>query len=266
MVVYGTWLWPAYPPVYFGPWSGYAIHTGYFSWFSYGTIGLFWGWSSFDWHRHDIHIDRQHYNRIIAYTRQPSYLRNTWVHNPYHRRGVPYRSPALRARFRPNPSGTPASRLNYRGYQPGVRTPSRPAAPRATPEVKRTRPGTQQQERRTYEQRTRPQTQSPAARPAQPPARTQPQFRTAPNQAARQIQRAQQMKAPPVVTVPKAPQMPPAYRNYTSGAAARAEAERARVSRQARPAPSTQTQPRRAVRPRNNKSNNRQNHGPRRPP
>lgn len=184
------------------PWSGYAVHVGYFSWFSFGTVGFFWSWSSFDWHHHDIHIDRRHYNRIIAYTRQRTYLRDTWVHNPYHRRGVPYRNPELRARFRPNPPGSPASRLNYRGYQTPVGTPSRPAASPVRGEIERTRarPTAPPPGNVTPPPRTQSRYQPPAGRLAPPSTQTQPRwFHTAPNRPVQQslVRQAQGAGAAP---------------------------------------------------------------------
>src|SRR5881628_604562 len=36
MVIYGPWWWPAYPPVYWGPWPGYFIGPGF-------GVGFAWG-------------------------------------------------------------------------------------------------------------------------------------------------------------------------------------------------------------------------------
>src|SRR5213592_219157 len=35
-VAYGSWWWPAYPPVYWAPWPGYYAYPGY-------TVGFIWG-------------------------------------------------------------------------------------------------------------------------------------------------------------------------------------------------------------------------------
>lgn len=214
LVVYGLWPWSAYPPVYFEPFPGYAIHTGIFTWFSFGTISLFWGWSSWDWQQHNIHIDRQRYNRLLFFNRRTAYLRDTWVHNPYHRRGVAYPDPQLRARFRPYPKGTATSRINYRGFLPAPRQPitmPQIGTSRRRAAVPPRRQATQPQQAREYTRRVQP---SMRTAPVPPPAAARtPVTRTAP---ARGIS-------------PGKP--PPAFENYTSGAAARAAVERARTSR-----------------------------------
>jgi hypothetical protein len=127
MVVYGPWAWPGYPPMFFEPFPRYGIRVGMFSWFSFGIISLYWGWNSFDWHHHYIHIDRDRYDRIWRH--REHYPRDHWEHDPYHRRGVAYVDPRLRARFRPNPPGAPATRIDYRGYPPTIARTGTPAAP-----------------------------------------------------------------------------------------------------------------------------------------
>lgn len=263
LVVYGAWPWPDYPPVYFAPFPGYAIHTGAFTWFSFGTIGLYWGWSYCDWHRHDIHIDRQHYNRIIAYSGRPSYLRDTWEHDPYHRRGVPYRDPALSSRYRPNPSGSPASRRDWRGYQTPARSPVNPATRSRTTVQEQYRTGTPNPpETRQAPRRVSPQERT-TTRPYTPPARTAPspaqtrqvpqrQFPASPAPSSNRyptspVTRAMSQPGPQPIQVQ---QVPPAFENIGSGAAARAEAQRARDSRQAPQSPPGNQPPRNLKGPR----------------
>src|SRR5258706_5193011 len=45
-VAYGSWWWPAYPPVYWAPWPGYYVYPGFaFAWGSGGIVrsGFFFG-------------------------------------------------------------------------------------------------------------------------------------------------------------------------------------------------------------------------------
>jgi hypothetical protein len=95
--VYGSWWYPAWPPWYWGPHE--VVGTGIFFWpdffFGFG-IGY---WSHIDWHQHTIVIDAR---------RRPGFFRpdydwdsrqGGWRHEPRHRRGVVYRSPAIAERF-----------------------------------------------------------------------------------------------------------------------------------------------------------------------
>ena len=127
-VIYGGWAWPDYPPVYFDPFPRYGLRVGMFSWFSFGVVSLYWGWNDFDWHHHHIHIDRDRYNRFRSHHGRPHHARDSWEHDPYHRRGVAYADPGIRARFRPNPVGAPASRRDYRGYPPSVARADQPGS------------------------------------------------------------------------------------------------------------------------------------------
>lgn len=88
-VVYGPWAYPSYPPYYYPPPPGY--------WFS-RTIatGIAWGvgigvsnalWGGFDWGRHDVDINVNHYNNINVNKRiDVNSNRTTWNHNPEHRK------------------------------------------------------------------------------------------------------------------------------------------------------------------------------------
>lgn len=65
-VVYGTWPYPAYPPVYVPPPPGYAIATGLATGIAFGvgiaiTNSL---WGGFNWNSHDVNVNVNRYNNI----------------------------------------------------------------------------------------------------------------------------------------------------------------------------------------------------------
>ncbi|CAG4892727.1 DUF3300 domain-containing protein [Paraburkholderia saeva] len=65
-VVYGTWPYPAYPPVYMPPPPGYAIATGLAAGLAFGagvaiTNSL---WGGFNWNNHDVNVNVNRYNNI----------------------------------------------------------------------------------------------------------------------------------------------------------------------------------------------------------
>jgi Protein of unknown function (DUF3300) len=51
---YGVWPYPDYPPSYIPPPLGYAYAPGVY--YSFITVSPYWGWSSWDWRRRQIHI------------------------------------------------------------------------------------------------------------------------------------------------------------------------------------------------------------------
>ncbi|HEY3598937.1 MAG TPA: DUF3300 domain-containing protein [Paraburkholderia sp.] len=86
-VVYGTWPYPAYPPVYVPPPPGYAIASGLAAGLAFGAgvaiANSLWG--GFNWNSHDVNINVNRYNninvnnRINANTRTANWNRNTNV-------------------------------------------------------------------------------------------------------------------------------------------------------------------------------------------
>jgi hypothetical protein len=65
-VVYGTWPYPAYPPVYVPPPPGYAIASGFAAGIAFGagiavTNAL---WGGFNWNNHDVNVNVNRYNNI----------------------------------------------------------------------------------------------------------------------------------------------------------------------------------------------------------
>jgi hypothetical protein len=65
-VVYGTWPYPAYPPVYVPPPPGYAIATGFATGLAFGAgvavANSLWG--GFNWNTHDVNINVNRYNNV----------------------------------------------------------------------------------------------------------------------------------------------------------------------------------------------------------
>ena len=113
-VVYGSWWWPAYPPVFWAPWPDYGWYSG-FGWgpgFVVGAGFFFGGW---DWRHHQVFVHGGHgYPRGRSYgdVRGP----HAWQHNPEHRHGVPYRNGSLNRQF--GRAGAPAdARRDFRGHQ-----------------------------------------------------------------------------------------------------------------------------------------------------
>ncbi len=119
--VYAPWPYPDYPPYYFpSPYSYYGSGSGIFFGVGVGIIAPLWGWDYFDWRHHRIHIDHDRYDHINRYAidrrNRPRFAGEAWDHDPYHRRGVPYRDPGTRMRFLG--AGPSDARRDFRGYAP----------------------------------------------------------------------------------------------------------------------------------------------------
>jgi hypothetical protein len=87
-VVYGPWLYPAYPPYYYPPPPGYwwsrTIATGVAWGVGIGVSNALWG--GYNWGRHDVDINVNRYNNINVNKQLNVNSRNTtWNHNPEHR-------------------------------------------------------------------------------------------------------------------------------------------------------------------------------------
>lgn len=92
-VVYGSWWWPAYPPVYWHYPAG-----------SYAGVSFYWGpsvivrpsfyFGIFDWHHRHIVVNHHYYHNPPRYypKRHMHYSEaRHWQHSPKHRRSVHYR-------------------------------------------------------------------------------------------------------------------------------------------------------------------------------
>ncbi|MBR0652879.1 DUF3300 domain-containing protein, partial [Roseomonas terrae] len=110
-VVYGTWPYPASPPVYYPPpvgWNvGNALLTGMAFAGGAAIVGSLWGWASPGWGRGDVDVNVNRYNNINANRAQIS--NNTWRHDSSHRHGVAYSNNDVRNRFAGNRGGAAGS-------------------------------------------------------------------------------------------------------------------------------------------------------------
>jgi len=95
---YGTWAYPASPPVYYPPPPAYYPGSALVAGLAFGTgvaiIGSLWG--DCDWDNNDIDIDVDRYNNI---NRNNQINNNKWQHNSVHRDGVPYRDNRSRQQY-----------------------------------------------------------------------------------------------------------------------------------------------------------------------
>jgi len=121
LVVYGTWWWPAYPPVYWAPWPGYYTRPGFVHGFTWGigiAVGTGFFFGAVDWHHRHVNVVNVHAFYYYPAHRRPRLAGNVWQHDPDHRRGVPYRNPSLRQQFG-RTSASLEARREFRGqYRP----------------------------------------------------------------------------------------------------------------------------------------------------
>lgn len=105
-VIYGGWLWPAFPPVFWGPPPGLHFSTA-FVWGPGVRVAPGFFFSAFHWPRRHVTIVHRHVHpsvpRIVPHRPLPG--PHKWRHDPKHRRGVAYRHGALERSF-PRPSST----------------------------------------------------------------------------------------------------------------------------------------------------------------
>jgi Protein of unknown function (DUF3300) len=214
LVVYGSWWWPAYPPVYWRPWSGYYARPGYARGVYWGppigiSAGFFFG--AFDWQRRQVRVmqvNNYYYrhstgvNRAVIANRAPG----AWQHEPEHRRGIAYRGIEAQRRFgaasAPQGQGNRARPAEPR--RSDERIDVRPAAPPAI------RPDARFDGRRPD---TRPAAETRANMQPAPAAQLAPAMQSRPADAQfdrRREPRATVQPAPPAPVMQSAPVMRPA--------------------------------------------------------
>lgn len=124
---YGSWPYPAYPPVYYPPPPNYgaALMTGMM--FGVGVAagaamfgGWHWGWSGGGWGSSYTTVNVNRATNISANNFNASrYANGEWNHDPAHRDGVPYRTPAERERYNQTRPGA-QQREQFRGQLDGT--------------------------------------------------------------------------------------------------------------------------------------------------
>ena len=120
-VVYGTWPYPSYPPVYYPPPPAYYPGATF-------AAGVVWGaavvgisnslWGGFGWGRNDVDINVNRYNNINV-NRPITNNNSNFNFNPERRGSVPYRDNASRQRY-DKPRAGADQRQNFRGHDAQV--------------------------------------------------------------------------------------------------------------------------------------------------
>ena len=124
--IYGQWWWPAAPPVFWTPWPGYSLWSGYgFCWAPPIVVSVNFFFASFNWKQHHVHVSDRRPFYFHGRDHKPIVVHNgAWQHDPAHRRNVQYRNPVLRTQYanaapaprvdrprtRTNPGGNPMAR------------------------------------------------------------------------------------------------------------------------------------------------------------
>ncbi len=175
LVVYGGWWWPAYPPVAWAPWPGYVtlqrpgVHVAFF-WGTGVRVALNFFFGAPDWHHRRVNVvnvNTFYYRPRIVHPETRVYTRvapGPWEHDPFHRRGLRYRSVEVQREYAPQRRTIrrPAAQPQLQREQERQRERSRPTTPPS--------PARQQQlqQQQQYEQRReRAQRPSPASRAQQ---------------------------------------------------------------------------------------------------
>ena len=138
-VVYGTWWWPAYTPVYWNPWPYAGYTMGYTSGFMWSGVGLWFSYTSwhprYDWHLKHVYVVDRYDHR---HDRRPP--RREWSHRPEHRHDISYHDktykpgpnhsrPGLHGKPGKRPDGTPGGHhVPGRNDRPSADKNKRPAS------------------------------------------------------------------------------------------------------------------------------------------
>ena len=182
-IAYGPWWWPAYPPVVWAPWPGYArfyrpgLSVGFWWGAPVGiSVGFFFG--GVDWYQRHVRVVHvnNYYIRPAVATRTVILRPGRWQHDPWHRRGAEYRDPVARQQF-----AAPAPLRDQRREEPRREEPRRifaappAAAPRAEirrdePRLGVQRPPERRQERSRADRQPEPRKPEARLAPASPPS------------------------------------------------------------------------------------------------
>ncbi len=244
-VAYGTWWWPAYPPVVWAPWPGYAVRHPHprpevavgFIWGPAVRVSVGFFFGAIDWPRREVRVVtvNNYYYRPVIVRRDVHVHRHVthvnvapgpWRHDPWHRRGVSYRDPDVQQRYAPAAAPRDARRTDERRRNAAPAPPESRAAmvrpdqgaqtDRSSPrsnERAGARPDDARQDRRTE----RRQPENATSRTTIPEAGTRagtgaaPIARDAPGRASQREQRRPEAGSPrpvapsPAVNFPAAP-------------------------------------------------------------
>lgn len=121
--VYGHWRWANYPPNYWHRPISYSYYHGPFYWHSGVHIAFDFFFTGFHWR--DRYIVRYHDKKRRYHSRQKiatSHGAKRWHHNPSHRRGVAYRSKAIKHRYNSHRPAVVTSRNVRKAYKNNVAT------------------------------------------------------------------------------------------------------------------------------------------------
>ena len=199
-VVYGTWAYPSYPPVYY---------PGVMSWYPGQAVvnGLMWGagvaaagaiFGGFNWNNRDVNINVNNFNRISRNNFYSGQGNSNWKHNPQHRGAVAYRDNGSRQKYSTRDVNAVNARNELRGHGPaqgagalaGDRAPVRNAANAGNTPVRNAANAGQAPVRNAVNANNAPARPAAAA-----PARNLEQNRPAPQREAVQQRAAQAQPA-----------------------------------------------------------------------
>ncbi len=117
-IVYGSWRWNQYPPVYWD-YPGYVSYpsnyypNSLFYWGPRVHISFGFGFSAFNWHNRHV-VVLPHSSRYRYYSRRQiihNQNNSRWQHNPRHRRGASYRTSAVSTRYQSNRQSRSTTRI-----------------------------------------------------------------------------------------------------------------------------------------------------------
>ncbi len=98
-MVYGSWFWAGYPPVYWhSPRHVNVSHYRPFYWNTGVHITFNYFFSAFHWHNRHVVVVAPHRSHYRKYSQRPRRLishggyAKRWAHKPSHRRGVAYKT------------------------------------------------------------------------------------------------------------------------------------------------------------------------------
>lgn len=122
-VAYGSWPYPANPPVYYPPPVGAYVGSALLSGLAFGAgvavTGALWGWGRPNWGNGSVNVNVNRFNSINANrVNNRAITSNTWQHNVDHRRGVGYANASVRQQYRPNAASNAQAREAFPGRTP----------------------------------------------------------------------------------------------------------------------------------------------------